>query len=252
MRAKDEALTLGWLRGIIRSIPLEGPPVFRWIKRAPQGIASPGGSLGVLPSSFNPPTKAHRILIKSARSVEPIDEVLLVLDRRPLDKEIFGASLEERLLMILLCFAKDPTVSIAFTNKGLFAEKLTLLMKAYPVNTAIRFIVGHDTLTRILDAKYYEDRDASLARLFADSQFLVATRGNVGVDGIKKLILQKKNRPFAEKITPFEMPLPFRGLSSTQIRNEIRKGREIADLVPQEILLYLRRKGLYRNRGSCR
>jgi len=248
MRPRNEKLTRHWLREIIRTVPLEGSPSLRLIRRAPQGITRPGKGLGVLPSSFNPPTKAHQALIESARGVKPIDEVLLVLDRKPLDKRIFGATLEERISMILLCFEKDPTVSVAFTNRGRFVEKLELVMRSYPDNTIVRFIVGYDTLTRVLDEKYYENRDAALARLFADSEFLVATRGNAGVDDIERLILQERNRPFANKIIPFDIPLPIRQLSSTQIREKRYRGNEIGDLVPSEILPYMERRRLYRNR----
>ncbi|NIO03310.1 MAG: hypothetical protein GTN74_01490 [Proteobacteria bacterium] len=247
MEPRHEKLRLDRFRRIIRAVPLEGPPIFRWIKRAPQGIKKPGRALGVLPSSFNPPTKAHRILIEKARDLRPIDEVLLILDKRPLDKEIFGASLEERLLMILLCFQKDSAVSLAFTNRGRFVEKLELIMDAYPKDTLIRFIVGYDTMVRVLDAKYYENRNASLTRLFAGSEFLVATRGNARVDEIRRLALQRENRPFAEKIIPLEIPLPHRRLSSTQIRNAIRQRSEIDEFVPSQIKSYLERSRLYRN-----
>ncbi|NIQ39678.1 MAG: hypothetical protein GTN81_13965 [Proteobacteria bacterium] len=248
MKPRDEKLKLDRLREIVRGAPLEEPPVFHLIRRALQGITGQGRSLGVLPSSFNPPTTAHKALIERACTVEPIDEIVLVLDKKPLDKEIAGVSLEQRLLMMLLCFENDPTVSIAFTNRGLFVDKLTLLKKAYPDNTMIRFIVGYDTLTRILDAKYYEDRDASLNRLFAESRLLVATRGNVGTDRIKRLALQKENRPFAEKIVPFEMPFATRHVSSTHIRKDLSKGKTIEHLVPVEIAFYLRKTGLYRIR----
>jgi nicotinamide-nucleotide adenylyltransferase len=247
MRTKDEKLGMNRLRGIISGAPLEGPAMLQWVRRAPRGIRGPGKSLGVLPSSFNPPTEAHRLLVEKARTVDLIDEILLILDRKSVDKGIFGASLEERLWMILLCFESDPTVSVAFTNRGLFSEKLTLVMKAYPDNTMIRFIVGYDTLIRVLDAKYYKNRDDSLSGLFADSHFLVAPRGRVGINGIKRLLNRRENRPFAKRITLFEIPSSVRQLSSSRIRNDIHEERNIDDRVPPEILSYLRTKGLYRN-----
>jgi len=233
------------LRKIIRDAPQGEPPVLRWVRRAPQGITGPGRSLGVFPASFNPPTIAHRTLIQRARSVEPIDETVLILDRRPLDKRIFGASLEERLSMILLCFEKDPTVSVAFTNAGLFVDKLALLLQAYPDNTTIRFIVGSDTLIRVLDRKYYENRDASLKRLFADSRFLVATRRNVGLKEIEKLLDREENRPFSERIALFKIPLSIGHLSSTRARNRIRRGGNVDEIIPKEIVSYVKRRGLY-------
>lgn len=90
-------------------------------------------------------------------------------------------------------------------------------------------------------------RNASLRCLFAGSRFLVATRGSVGLDEIKELVDQKENRPFSERIMPFEIPFSIGRLSSTHVRNEIRHGRHIDDLVPPEIVLYLNRRGLYGN-----
>ncbi len=221
--------------------------MLRWIRRAPQGITGPGKRLGVFPASFNPPTRAHRILMERAHRVEPLDEILLILDRIPLDKEIFGASLEERLSMILLCFETDPTLSVALTNKGRFVEKLGLLLRAYPANTTIRFIVGYDTLIRVLDAKYYENREASLRRLFGDSRFLVATRGSTGVGEIRKLMTRKENRPFSEGVVPFEIPFSIGQLSSTLVRDRISQGRAVDDLVAPEIAAFLKDRGLYRD-----
>ncbi len=246
MRERDETRRLEWLREIIRDAPLDGPPVLRWIRRAPQGITGPGGSLGVFASSFNPPTTAHRVLIEEARRVEPMNEILLILDRRPLDKRIFGASLEERLSMILTGWHQNPTVSVAFTNRGRFVEKLALLLEAYPNNTTIKFIVGYDTLIRVLDPKYYKNRDDEIRGLFANSRFLVASRGNAGVEEIKELIGQPNNRPFSERIVPFEIALSIAHVSSTQARNDIRRGRDIDRCVPSEIGSYIERRGLYR------
>lgn len=245
MKEKDEKGRLERLQEITRNAPLEGPPVLRWVRRAPQGIKQPGKGLGVFPSSFNPPTTAHRILIERARRFESLDEVLLVLDRKPLNKEIFGASLEERLAMILLFCQKDPTVSVAFTNRGRFVEKLALLLKAYPPRTTIRFIVGYDTLIRVLDSKYYDNRDTSLKVLFSGCEFLVATRGPTGIKRIREFIHRPENRSFSKRIKPFTIPFPIRQISSTHVRDAIRIEQEIAEIVPPEIASYIERKGLY-------
>jgi nicotinate (nicotinamide) nucleotide adenylyltransferase len=246
MRKRSEKERLDWLRQIIENTPVEGPSVLRWVRRACQGITEPGKSLGAFPSSFNPPTTAHRVIIERARNVEPLDELLLILDRKAMDKEIFGASLEERLSMILLCFEKDRSVSVALTSRGRFVEKLALLLNAYPPDTKIHFIVGHDTLIRVLDPGYYENRDAALRHLFAASRFLVAGRGNVGIDEIRALMNQKENRTFSQRIVPFEIPSSMAQVSSTYIRKEIERGGMVDEIVPREIMAYIEKRGLYR------
>ena len=247
MKRNNEEEKLDWLREIIRNAPPAGASVLKWVRRTSRGITGPGRSLGVFPSSFNPPTVAHRTLIERARHVESLDEILLILDRKPLDKSISGASLEERLSMMLLFCEGDPSVSVAFTNRGLFVEKLALLQKAYPSGTIFRFIVGYDTLIRILDAKYYKDRETALGRLFSDSEFLVANRERANIDEIQEHIDREENRWFSERIKPFEIPLAVGRLSSTQARHAIRRGETVEGIVPPEIASYIRQKGLYKN-----
>jgi nicotinamide-nucleotide adenylyltransferase len=241
-----EEETLRWLKRIIEAVPLEGSPRFQWVWRAPQAITKPGQVLAAFPSSFNPPTRAHDRLIQGARQVEPIHEIVLMLDRKALDKEIFGASLEDRLSMVLLLCKKDPTLSVAFTNRGRFVEKLTLLVEAYPSDTSIRFIVGYDTLIRILDAKYYENRETALRSLISGAHFLVATRGDVGIEEIREVIHRKENRSFAKAIKPFEIPFSLGQLSSSQAREAISREKPITDMVPPEIASYIQKRGLYR------
>jgi nicotinamide-nucleotide adenylyltransferase len=247
---KDEEGRPKWLGRIIGRASLNGPGGLQWIRRAPRGISEPEKHLGVFPSSFNPPTTAHSNLIEQARRMEPLDEILLLLDRKSMDKEVFGASLEERLSMILLWCESDATLSLALTNRSRFVDKLPLLRKAYPRKTEIRFLVGYDTLLRILDVRYYENRETSLRRLFSGSQFLVANRGRAGIAEIRELMHQERNRPFSKQVTPFEIPSSARHLSSTKIRLAINHGHEIEDMVSPEIAAFIRRKGLYRNRDA--
>ena len=247
MAGASEVQGVDQLREIAADPPEGGPPLFHWVRKAPRGIKRPGEILGVFASSFNPPTRAHHMLVQKACGAVAFDEVLLILDRKAMDKEIFGAPLEERLWMVLLCIEKDPQFSVAFTNRGLFLDKLELVEQAYPEGTRVYFIVGYDTLARILDPKYYPDRDVALRKFFGGAQLLVANRGTMGVEEIKELMNREENRPFSEKIRPLKIPFSTGQLSSTQIRKRIRSGRGIGHLVPKGILSYIEKRGLYRS-----
>ena len=104
-----------------------------------------GRMLGVFPASFNPPTKAHEALVRVAQRVVPLDECLLLLDLKAVGKEVFGASLEDRLVMLLILFGEKSACSLGICNRGLFLEKIAAVHHAYPKDTEIHFIVGHDT-----------------------------------------------------------------------------------------------------------
>ena len=148
------ALSMGIERESIREVieitDLGGPPTINFIRRARKGIETENRKLGVFPSSFNPLTEAHVEIIEEAKKYDP-SEILLVLDKENIDKGIFGASLEDRLLVLLLFFDSDDEISIALSSHGLFLDKARALENEYPPATKIVFLVGYDTIVRILD-----------------------------------------------------------------------------------------------------
>ncbi len=160
---------------VIKMTDPSGPPTINFVRRAKKGIETGGQKLGVFPGSFDPLTEAHIEVIAEAREYK-LGEILLVLDIVNIDKSTFGASLEDRLLMLLLFFAGDEEISIALSSHGLFLDKVRALQGKYPPATGIVYLVGYDTIVRILDKKYYQDREAAVTELFADSEFLVAGR----------------------------------------------------------------------------
>ena len=152
-------------------------PSIHLVRKAPRGLRGRKGRLGIFPASFNPPTKAHVALITEATKRFKLDEILVLLDLQAMDKRIVGAPLEERLKMLRLLFERYSRVSIGLSNRGLFLEKIRPLKKLFLPRTAFVFIVGFDTIIRVLDRKYYKNRKRSLHHLFKACEFLVANRG---------------------------------------------------------------------------
>ena len=91
--------TVLFLRRFLEDIALDSPPEIRWLKRAYPPVGE-GEALGVFPASFNPPTKAHLWILEEGRR-KGLKELAVVLDKRPLDKEVREAELVDRLLMLL-------------------------------------------------------------------------------------------------------------------------------------------------------
>src|SRR5437660_427589 len=75
--------------------------------------------LGILAGSFNPPTLAHRGLVRAAHA--HVDEVLCVLPRAFPHKEYFGATLDQRLDLLAHSDLHQPH-SIATSREGLFID----------------------------------------------------------------------------------------------------------------------------------
>jgi nicotinic acid mononucleotide adenylyltransferase len=229
-----------------------GPPVIEIVKRAERGIeAKKGGMLGVLPASFNPPTSAHEALVREAGALVAFDEILLIVDQQAMDKERMGAPLEDRLLMLLALYGDDARISVGISNRGLFLEKVEAMRRVYArEDTEIYFIVGYDTIVRVLDAKYYADRNKALHALFAQARFLVANRGGGDERGLRELFGIEENRPFAAQVLPLVLPPALTRISSTLVRRYLAEGKSIEGLVPPRLEKFLQKKGFYSGQGE--
>ncbi|KAK6524241.1 hypothetical protein TWF694_005897 [Orbilia ellipsospora] len=140
----------------------------------------------ILDSSYNPPTKAHMHLALKTFSTyhdslqsnsvnsqtEDVEEgsveILLLLATANADKQPVPASYEHRLAMMCL-LAQDirdtftdsitpPRVNVAITPHARFIDKSADLgaSEVYPQDSTQQvWILGYDTLIRLLDTKYY-------------------------------------------------------------------------------------------------
>jgi len=222
------------------------------IRRARQGIGEGKGRLGVFPASFNPPTLAHQVLVQEARKQGYLDEVLVLLDIRAMDKRPIGASFEDRLKMVSLVFGRDPKVSIGLSNRGLFLEKLEALRPWYPGEVELFFIVGFDTILRVLDKKYYSNRREALDQLFEHSRFLVANRGSHDEEAFSRLFRRTENRRYQRRVSFFTLPPGLSTLSSSEIRESIRQGRSVVSGLSRPVLRFIKTRRLYQgNNLGC-
>jgi nicotinamide-nucleotide adenylyltransferase len=237
--------TREYLHETLHSFPNEGPPLIKIVKQVKGGVRDTGGVLGVFPASFNPPTIAHEALISEAVKAIVMDEILLVLDQQAMDKELCGAPLEDRLLILMALFKDDPRISLGISNRGLFLEKIEAVKKIYPRVTQIYFIVGHDTIVRVLDSKYYEDRDKALSSLFSQAIFVVANRGDCSEQDLYWLFERKENRSFAARVVPLALPPPLAWISSSEVRKRWAAGKSVKGMVARQVEEFFRKRGFY-------
>ena len=231
---------LAALEQLVNAIGSTGKPTMSYVWRATDGITAPRQRLGIFSASFNPLTNAHVKIIEEAEKHYNLAEILLVLAKANVDKDVSDASLAEHLWMLKLYAQKRPRFSVAASSHGRFIEKVQALQPLYPTETEIYFIIGYDTLTRVFDAKYYTDVDVELKELFAMSRFLVANRGDNDVEAIKNLLSQEAHKPYADKIDMIKLPPFYANISATDIRERIQAGLAIDKLVPAEILQVIR------------
>jgi len=215
------------------------------VRKALQGITKRQGRLGIFPASFNPPTLAHLSLIRKARRLGNLDEMLVLLDAQAMDKCIIGAGLEDRVMMLKRLFQRDPRVSIGISNRGLFVEKLEPLRALYPSPIVFTFIVGFDTIVRVMDKGYYSNREKTLDRLFGQCEFLVANREEKEKHSFEDIFSREENQPYRDKVSFITLPSRFSHISSSLIRENLQEGKSVQDGLPVPILRFILEKGLY-------
>ncbi len=213
-----------------------GEPRMAFVRRASAGIADRPGILLCLSASFNPITIAPVRLVEEASRLIPPDEVLLLLARANVDKAVEGFRLPRR-LAILSCFAESrPAYSVAAVSHGRFVDKARAILPQYPARTRLVFIVGLDTLVRLFDPKYYDDRGTALATLFANCEFIAANRAPDPPAAVTAFLGQPELVPFSRAIHTIRLPADIAALSATEVRARLASGLPIEDLVPPEIL----------------
>ena len=226
----------------------------------PSSRPSNNGPLYILDSSFNPPTNAHLALALSSLPTETKATVLLLLAVQNADKQPKPASFDYRLEMMALLAHKIETQTlatalIALSKHPRFVDKARDVSLSFPSVAEVVWLVGFDTLTRILDKKYYLPKtvEESLREFWEKNRFVCAIRGDEeaertylarirsgGVEGVPP--------SWADYITILE-PVGKED-SSTRAREAAGKARwdEVGKVVPGEIAEYIRKEGLYNSK----
>jgi len=233
------------LRALMSGLDPSAAPRAAFVKCALEGIRCTGQSLLILDASFNPLTLAHTRMVELASAVCPPHEIVLMLSRANVDKDVFGADLGQRLAMLLPYAAGQIHTSIIGCSHARFVDKADALRPLYPEATRTTFIIGHDTLRRLFDRKYYADMEGDLDRLFAGCGFVAANRGSLGLEAMQDFMRRPACRPYAGRVHLIHLEAPYADMSSTQVREQRRQGRPIRDVVPEAIAEAIDAMGLY-------
>ena len=209
------------------------------IHRTSDPICESGKKLGIFSGSFNPLTVAHIKMVEEARERFELDELLLLLAKANVDKDVFGWSLAGRVLTLKRYAENQNDVSVGISSHGRYIDKVTALKVVYPVDTEFHFIVGYDTLVRIFDPKYYTDIKTELQHLFSQCCFIAANREHVNIETIKEFLAQPALQPYSSSVRCLILPEYYAEISSTEVRQRIAQGDIISHLVPPIIAKFL-------------
>jgi nicotinate-nucleotide adenylyltransferase len=191
--------------------------------------------IGVMGGTFDPIHHGHLVAASEVGHIFALDEVVFVPTGQPWQKQGKKVSpAEDRYLMTVIATASNPRFSVSRLDIDRPGPTYTIdtLRDLHAVrgeDTEFYFITGADALSRMLS---WQDVD----ELFRLAHFVGCTR-----PGHR---LSDQGLP-EDKVSLVE--IPALAISSTGCRQRVADGEPIWYLVPDGIVQYIAKRGLYRN-----
>ncbi len=197
--------------------------------------------------TFNPIHIGHLMLAEWAMDAIGLDQVWMIPAGMPYMKasqRILPG--EERLRMTQLAIQGNGRFRCLDTEvkrQGYTytCETLEELRREYPED-AFFFIAGADCLFSIGSWKAPE-------RIFANCTLVAAIRGENTLPEMEAKKRELEER-FCEGREIVLLSFLHMSISSTEIRERIRRGQSVRYLVPDDVLAYIREKGFYREKSD--
>lgn len=190
--------------------------------------------IGVMGGTFDPIHHGHLVAASEVANEFELDEVIFVpTGAQPFKLNRRVSSAEHRYLMAVIATASNPRFSVSrieIDREGVTytIDTLRELRQLYP-DAELFFITGADALDQIL-----QWRDANV--LWSLAHFVGVTRPGHQVD---TSVLPTGQYTLQE--------IPAMAISSTDCRSRVRAGKPVWYLVPDGVVQYIGKHGLYLN-----
>jgi len=194
--------------------------------------------LGVMGGTFDPIHHGHLVAASEVASRFSLDEVVFVPTGQPWQKTDRDVSSgEDRYLMTVIATASNPRFTVSrvdIDRPGLTytADTLRDLRVERGDDVDMYFITGADALAQILTWREVDS-------IFDLAHFVGCTRPGVDLDS--PVIAQLPQ----DKVTLIEVPAL--AISSTTCRRRVQAHEPIWYLVPDGIVQYIAKRGLYQS-----
>jgi nicotinate-nucleotide adenylyltransferase len=187
--------------------------------------------LGVMGGTFDPIHNGHLVAASEVQSLLNLDEVLFVPTGQPWHKSA-ASSTEHRYLMTVIATAANPTFSVSRVDidrpgTTYTVDTLREVAASYP-DAELFFISGADAIAQILAWKDI-DQAWDLAHFVA-----VSRPGH------------QMQLPDSPEGAIVELEVPALSISSSDCRARVGNGQPIWYLVPDGVVQYIGKHGLYR------
>jgi len=191
-----------------------------------------GKRIGVMGGTFDPIHNGHLVAASEVGHVFALDEVIFVPTGQPWQKSARSVSpAEDRYLMTVIATASNPRFSVSRVDIDRPGETFTIDtlrdLRAQRPSAEFFFITGADALARMISWRDTEE-------LFELAHFVGCTRPGHRLSG--------HGLP-DERVSLIE--IPALAISSTECRDRVQAGEPIWYLVPDGIVQYISKRGLY-------
>ena len=196
-------------------------------------MMTPARRLGVMGGTFDPVHHGHLVAASEVQSAFDLDEVVFVPTGRPWQKTSRDvAPAEHRYLMTVIATASNPRFTVSRVDIDRTGPTYTIDtlrdLSAQRPGAELFFITGADALAQILS---WKDSD----EIFDLAHFIGVTRPGHTLDdaGLPQ-----------DRVSLMEVPAM--AISSTDCRARVEKGEPVWYLVPDGVVQYIGKYGLYR------
>jgi len=192
--------------------------------------------IGIMGGTFDPIHHGHLVAASEVQARFDLDEVVFVPTGQPYEKGRVSPA-EDRYLMTVIATASNPRFHVSRADIDRDGPTYTVdtlrdMRAIFGGDAELFFITGADALARILSW-----RDA--LEMLTMAHFVGVTR-----PGFE---LSDDHLP-ADTVTLVEVPAM--AISSSACRDRVALGRPVWYLVPDGVVQYINKRGLYRGSGN--
>jgi nicotinate-nucleotide adenylyltransferase len=196
----------------------------------------PGRRIGIMGGTFDPIHHGHLVAASEVQARFDLDEVVFVPTGQPYEKGRVSPA-EDRYLMTVIATASNPRFHVSRADIDRDGPTYTIdtlrdMRAVFGADASLYFITGADALARILSWK-----DA--LEMLSIAHFVGVTR-----PGFE---LSDEHLP-EDTVTLVEVPAM--AISSTACRQRVALGHPVWYLVPDGVVQYINKRGLYRGSGN--
>jgi nicotinate-nucleotide adenylyltransferase len=192
--------------------------------------------IGIMGGTFDPIHHGHLVAASEVQDRFDLDEVVFVPTGQPYEKGAVSPA-EDRYLMTVIATASNPRFHVSRADIDRDGPTYTVdtlrdLNAVYGPDVELFFITGADALAKILSWK-----DAF--EMLSLAHFVGVTRPGFELSG--------DHLP-ADTVTLVEVPAM--AISSSECRGRVAAGKPVWYLVPDGVVQYIAKRGLYRPHGN--